>query len=522
MNLSDSILERGLASDSSQLALTREGETWTFARLRAESERTAGALAARGVGKGSRVAIMMENRPEYLSTLFGCAHLGAILATINLEFRASEIRYILDNAEPSVVVTDSSGARAFAAATSSGGLECPALELCGGASEPMFGDSFRDAVAAAPEVGPCAMAPEDPVLILYTSGTSAEPKAVLCTHGAEAWSAAAHAAVWGIGPEDTAVVPLTLAWAYGLATVTLSCLSAGSRAVLLPRFHPEALAAAIARERATLLFGVTTMFVMLRQFVEEAGEPVDMTSIRLALSAGERRDEETFRWFEDATGAAVSDAYAMSEVRPVMTYDPRVDPRPRPEACGRLVPGVEARLVGPDGEPVPRGEPGEAWLRSPGMFAGYFRQPELAAERLDANGWFGTGDILREDGDGYWYFVARSGELIRRAGANISPVEVQNVLARHPLVEDAAVVGIPDPLYGEAVAAVVVGAHGVAADEVVRSVRTYAREQLAEFKVPSVLRCVPAIPQTATGKFKRREIVELLAAGRTEAAVGGD
>jgi long-chain acyl-CoA synthetase len=159
--------------------------------------------------------------------------------------------------------------------------------------------------------------------------------------------------------------------------------------------------------------------------------------------------------------------------------------------------------------PAEAGQAGELWLRSPGMFREYFRQPALTSERRSTDGWFRTGDVFRQDPEGYWSFVARATEVIRRGGANVSPVEVQNALARHPRVRDVAVVGLPHPVYGEVVGAVVVGEFQ-SDEEASRELGEFGRRVLAEFKLPSVVRIVPEIPKGATEKFDRRAIAALL------------
>jgi acyl-coenzyme A synthetase/AMP-(fatty) acid ligase len=486
---------------------------WTFADLRAQSQGIAGALAARGVRQGDRVAIAMENRPEYLATLFGCAQLGAILATVNPDFRADEIQAILRNAEPACIVADRAGAVALQTAWANASIHrVPVLEIEEDGAL-VLGESYVQATASAGEGPSATIHPDDAILILYTSGSTAEPKGVVSTHRAEVWSAEAHRRIWHIGTGDGSLVTLPLAWAYGLATVTLSCLSAGAKVVLLPRFKPDTTLRALVDEPISHFFGVTTMFVMLGEYGRETGWAPTHLALRFTLSGGERRDNEAFAWFRDVTGVPVSDAYASTEVRPAITYDPWVDPVPREGSCGRIVPGVEAQLLGPTGNPVEPGEAGELWLRSTGMFREYFRQPALTADRRTADGWFRTGDIFQRSAEGYWSFTARATDVIRRGEANVSPVEVQNALVRHPRVRDIAVVGLPHPVYGEVVGAVVVGEFQ-SDEEALRELGEFGRHALAEFKLPSVIRVLPEIPRGATAKFDRRAIVALLAHAR--------
>jgi long-chain acyl-CoA synthetase len=515
VNLATAILKRGLARGREHPAIVHDGDTWSFDALKEASRRLAGALTEAGVHPGDRVAIAMQNRPEYYVALLACARIGAILATVHLDFGVEEVGYVLDNCEPACVLADRTGAELLARDPKLRSIAGPVLEIEQHGSTSFPGSvPLQEAVAGANTPPTLDVASSEPVLILYSSGTTARPKAVMSSHGAEAWSAEAHAKVWRITSEDRVVIPLTLAWAYGLATVGLSCLYAGATVVLMPRYTPHLLAETTERERVTLFFGVTTMFVMLANYARGQTQLPDMTSIRFALSGGERRDEEAFEWFRQTTGAAVSDAYAMSEVRPVLTYDPQVDPHPRPGVSGRLVPGVELKLCDERGDEVaPQGQ-GEAWVRSQGMFSGYFRQPELTSATLTADGWFRTGDILRDEGDSYYSFVARRDDIIRRAGANVSPVEVQNILVQHPLVADAAVTGVRHDVYGEEVGALVTLSAGEVPASIGDELRDFVAAHLASYKTPTIVRVIDAIPRNANGKFDRTTISRLLAEAR--------
>jgi long-chain acyl-CoA synthetase len=187
----------------------------------------------------------------------------------------------------------------------------------------------------------------------------------------------------------------------------------------------------------------------------------------------------------------------------VFAYDPARDPDPPIAACGRVVPGTDVRLVGPEGTEVPPGDPGELFARGPGQMLGYYRDPELTGS-VFVDGWFRTNDIARVDADGHYYIVGRASDMIVRGGVNVSPLEVERVLITHPAVTECAVVGAPDDAYGERVAAFVVLAEGAAAEP--DALREHCARQLAPFKVPSTVTVVPALPRGATGKVIRKEL----------------
>lgn len=511
MNLVNSILDEGSAAGLDRTALVCGQERWSYRRLRERTVRLAGALAAQGVGPGDRVVLMMQNRPDCVASLLACAHLGAILAPVNIELGVNEVQHAFANATPKVVLVDRVGATALAAIRDQAGIpSLPFLELPEPDGALVLGTSLEKALDGVRTSSPLDVPPDAPVLLLYTSGSTAVPKAVLWTHRGESWAAAAHAGIWRLNALDRVVVPLTLAWAYGLCTVTLSTLRAGATAILLPKFRPDELAWSVARERATRLFGVTTMYAMLDGFLQAAHPAPDLRSLEVIVT-DERPNAELFERLQRTCDARILETYAMSELRPVMTYDPMLDSRALAGSCGRVVPGVEVKLVDADGQEVGEGTAGELWARSPGMLKEYFRQPEATAARLTDDGWFKTADLFERARDGYWYFQGRASEVIRRGSANVSPREVERVLREHPKVTDVAVVGIKDPVFMEAVAALVVGDFQKDSDPTAE-LRQFAAHSLADFKIPTVIRCVPAIPKTATGKLDRRAAAKSLLA----------
>lgn len=307
---------------------------------------------------------------------------------------------------------------------------------------------------------------------------------------------------------DVVVVGLPLAWVYGLGTVSLPAFSAGAKVVLLTRFRPDDACKAISEHRATVFPGVTTMYGMIVGYAMSQQPHPDLSSIRLALSGGERRNEVAFSRFEELSGVPVFDVYASSEARPVFSYDPLVERRPIPGASGMLHPGVEAELRNEQGEPVPSGEVGELWIRSPSIIKEYFREPELTATRKDSRGWVRMGDLFRVDAQGHWFIEGRTTDMIIRGGANVSPAELEDHLVIHPKIREAIVLGRPDPKYGEEVVAFVVGEFS---DQEIaeRCVAEHCRGSIAEYKVPTTIKIIDKMPLGPTGKVDRRALKEM-------------
>jgi long-chain acyl-CoA synthetase len=494
-NLVD-LLMRSAARFPNREALRMDDRRWTYAEALAEVERVAGGLRALGVQPGDRVAIFAENGPEYIIAYLAVAKLGAILATINPSFQQVEIAYIVANAEPRVALVQPALEERFRQCCRDASQPLPPLVRLGGPA----GDgavAYDELRRAAPlrDTAPTRLA--DGVLICYTSGSTARPKPVFRSHGGDLCIAYSHARQWAFGPEDRQLIALPMAWLFGLTTGTLGCLSAGGTAIFVPHFNPVVVLEQMERWRITVYLGVMTMYVKLLQVAESAGRAYDLSALRLCIAGGEPRNEAVAERFSARFGAPILDTYAASECCPIITYDVARDARPRPGSCGRRVPETEIRLVDPQGRDVPRGEVGELLARGPGLFLGYYREPELTAQVL-RDGWFVSGDLLREDEDGYYYVVGRAKDLIIRGGANIAPAEVEAVIDAHPAVAEAAVVGVPDPVYGEQPKAFVVLRPGAAltADEV----QAHCRARLAAYKVPAWVEFVPELPKGATGK----------------------
>lgn len=234
----------------------------------------------------------------------------------------------------------------------------------------------------------------------------------------------------------------------------------------------------------------------------------DLTSIRLALSGGERRNEVAFSKFEGLSGVPVFDVYASSEARPVFSYDPLVEERPIPGASGMLHPGVEAELRNEQGQTVPRGEVGELWIRSPSILKEYFRKSELTATRKDSRGWVRMGDLFRVDPQGHWFIEGRTTDMIIRGGANVSPAELEDHLVINPKIREAVVLGRPDSKYGKEVVAFLVGdfTDEAAAEECVIE---HCRGSIAEYKIPTSVKVMDRMPLGPTGKVDRRALREI-------------
>jgi long-chain acyl-CoA synthetase len=472
-------------------AATDTTTTLTFGELHDEVGRLAGGLDALGSEASWRVALVADNSVAHLAAALAVWRAGATLVTIYPSSTAAEVEYALDHSRPSLVVA---ATRVFEVVRAAGDrLGIRVLELAA--------DGSIDGLPEAPSLTAGGADPQALALICYTSGSTSRPKAVMHSHAGLMGAAAAYADVWHLGAGDVTLVSLPLAWAFGLVTTSMAALSGGGHVVLLARSDPAALLSNLAEHEVTFFAGVTTVFVKMIDAVHDDPSLPRPTRLRLCISGGEPRNDAAFARWHELTGCPVHDVYAASECFPVVTYDPIRDPLPVPGAAGRVVPQADLRVVD-----------GEALVRGPALMLGYLDDPELTAASLTDDGWYRTGDLVEVDERGYVYVRGRLSDMIIRGGANVSPAEVEAVLLTHPGVREAAVVGLPDPSYGEQVVAVVVPEAGTdRLDE--RQLAEHCAGALAGYKRPARFVVVPHLPRNAnTGKVQRRQVAAELAA----------
>lgn len=467
----------------------------TYDELAAAVEISAGNLAARGIAPGQRVLFVAENTGEYIIAALTVWRLGAVVATAYATSGPDELRYIIGNCDPAMVLTGGSVEAAVRTTVAASNPATPVIPikqvLTGSAPAP-----------AAPEA-----AAQEAGYICYTSGTSSHPKPVVHSQARLIQAAEIYAKTWHIRSDDRVIVAVPLAWAFGLITAAVCALCKGATIVIVEKFRPQAVLDVMEKERITMFLGVTTLFVKLLAYARESGIEHFGRTLRFCLSGGEPRNEPAFAEWTSRTGCAVHDVYAATESFPAVTYDPVSDPKPLPGSAGRVVDGVKLRLVRPDGSAAPAGEEGEAQWHGHATMLGYWRLPELTAVAMTDDGWYRSGDRVRIDEAGYVHVLGRYSDVIVRGGANVSPAEVEYVLDQHPSVVKSVVVGLPDPDYGQAVAAAVLLAPGVALDAA--ALQKHCLERLAKYKAPTVIRTLKTLPTTANGKMKRRDVLSL-------------
>jgi long-chain acyl-CoA synthetase len=499
MNDPDTIvgrIDRFAAKDPGKPAVVFGDRSITYGQLADASVRLAGVLQAQGVAPGERVCLLAGNAPEYLIFYHAVLRCGAALFPVNAELTVSEIAFIIGHAAPALVVCDEAHRAPLDAALAESQRTVASAVL-----EALVAESQRedDVTGALPP-----RRPHDLALVIYTSGTTSLPKGVPATDLIELRAADAFAQVWNVEADDLFVCALPLSFLFGLHTAMTVAFAQGATVLLFDRFHPVRVLESIERHRATVMLGVPTMYAMMLEHVAQTGRRYDLGSVRMSASSGAPLAVATRSALGQALGLQVQDYYALSECRPIFSF--RADRQDEvPEgSVGAVVPGVEVRIVDDRGAEVAEGGTGSILVRSPTLMAGYFRDAERSAAAL-VDGWFLTGDLGRQDAEGFFYISGRTRDQVISGGQKISAVEVENVLLQHPAVAQAAVVGEPDEKYGELLKAVLVLRAGARTDE--DALRAHCSERLAGYKQPRLYSIRDALPTSPAGKVLKRELV---------------
>lgn len=476
----------------------------TFLELHSASDRIATALKQAGVMIGDRVAICLPNCSEFVAIFLAIVKCGGVALPINMHLSAAEIGLIFDDAEP-VAVFFGDKERPVV----SGIVEGTAIRRFTVGVEHHEGEIALSKALDCKSIPMAVPATHDDCVISYTSGTTGRPKGAIVTQAnyivANGFLNAIH---WGLSQEDRILVTTPLAHRTAFARVG-NMIILGCTLFVMPRFDAEEAARIIEQERISVISIVPTVGRMLLPLIE--ANPQRFSSLRLLVATGEAFPVDVKRRISAAIPAlgifsffAMTEAGALTMLRPADQFE-------HGESVGRVTPGVEIRLVGNNQKDVPEGEAGEIWVRSgvPGqylIFREYFRQPEATRDAFE-DGWFKTGDIGRFDRDHYLHIVDRKKDMVLSGGYNIYSKEVELALIRHSSVADAAVIGVSDEVYGEAVAAFVQLESGAStsADELVK----WCTSELAAYKKPRHVVFLDELPRTSTGKVTKDKLRKL-------------
>jgi acyl-coenzyme A synthetase/AMP-(fatty) acid ligase len=480
VNFIEDVLERFPASKPALVAISADGErrVWHFGELIARSAGLSGAFAARGVRRGDVVMTLVGNRVEWVLAMLACWRMGAIALPCNPQLRRQDLESRIAVASPAVCVSE----QAFLGEMPDG-VECMTMA---DVTDALDEDRPQETPADLER-----LEPDDPALIIFTSGTTGEPRGALHTQSyltgqrlqAEHW--------YGALDGELAWCTAAPGWSKSSRNAFVAAWLAGAAALIHDaRFDPDERLAVIERERVNVLCQAPTEYRMIARRAEVRPLP----SVRRMVSAGEALDPGVVNHFSEVTGIEIHDGYGQTETGPIIGSQPGDEPRPG--SMGRPLPGVEIRVA-----------TGELQLRAttcPTFFAGYIdadRGPELTDGE-----WWSTGDYVRHDDDGTLWFEGRGDDIIISAGYRIGPSEVESALAGHPAVAEAAAVPAPDPERGAVVKAIVVLRDRDPSDDLARELQEHVKSVTAPYKFPRIVEFADELPKTPSGKVKRAEL----------------
>jgi long-chain acyl-CoA synthetase len=488
-------------------AVVVEGTPYTYEALRDASLRLAGELRAAGLQRGDRVAIHMDNSWPCVVSIFGTLLAGGVFMVVNPQTKADKLRYILNDSAAKVLVTDGRLSRVFLPVLG----DAPSVQcvICSGIQpEPPLPEIVRferivsDATPSVPHPG---VIPVDLAALIYTSGSTGDPKGVMMTHQAMTFTVGSLMEYLRLDEQDRIMNFLPLAFDYGLYQLLLT-VRLGATLVLERSFtYPARILERLTKEGVTVFPGVPTVYMSMVGM--HARSPLAFPSVRrvtstaAALSAGiVPRLREIF------PNALVFRMYGLTECKRVSYLEPELIDE-KPDSVGRAIPGTEVFLLSEDGGPVLSGEVGVLHVRGPHVMLGYWNQPDLTAHmlkpgRLPGERVLCTQDFFKMDGDGFLFFVGRSDDIIKTRGEKVSPIEVENCLHGLPGVREAAVIGIPDELLGEAIRAFVALDEGATWTE--EQIKAYCLSKLENFMVPKEVILLAELPKTAAGKIRKK------------------
>ncbi|WP_147106814.1 long-chain-fatty-acid--CoA ligase [Nesterenkonia populi] len=483
--------------------------SWSYQEVDQAADLVAANLQGLGLPPGTKIGVQLPNLPQFLFAYFGLVRAGYIMVPLNPLCSVREVKFMLENADCEVMITaDAVAGEALKAAQQVG--EIPVYVVQTGSTERPEGTrDFTELLAPQPAADMASTQADDTSIIVFTSGTTGTPKGAELSHFGIYMNSTVAAERMGLGPNDKTLAMLPFFHVYGLTSVLNVSVNNGATMILLPRFDPLAALDLIEEHRVVRFSAVPSMLIAM---IDAGTSGRDLSSVERVTSGGSALPGEALRRFEAAfPEATVIEGYGLSESTSSVSVNISREER-KILSIGKPLWGTECRVVGPDGEALPRGQDhvGELTFRGPTIMKGYYKNPQATEEAL-REGWLYTGDMGYMDEDGFLFVVDRKKELIIRNGYNVYPREVEEVIATHPEIIEVAVVGKPDRQHGQEIVAVVSVREGAAVTP--EEITAHAKESLAAYKYPREVHIRRSLPKSATGKVRKREITKDLAAG---------
>jgi len=511
-----SIIAESAARRPDAAALIVGEEVTTYGQLWDQTRAYAGALSARGVGAGDAVAVLIPNVADFARVYYAVLSLGGVVVPIHALLKAHEIEYVLrDSAAALLVCAAPLMAEGAEGAAKAGVDVLTVLASEGGDGAPRLED---EAKVATPVTSFVPRRPQDTATILYTSGTTGQPKGALGTHLALLMQVQVLLiSTFDVRDDDVLFGGLPLFHTFGQTCVLNVGLTAGATIVMCPRFTGDAALDLLEKHGITIFFGVPTMYIAL---LEAAKNNPARPELRYGISGGASLPVAVLDKFREVFGSEIHEGYGLTETSPVASFN-HVGKTPRAGTIGTAIWGVDIEVARTETldsiELLPRGELGELVIRGHNLFKGYLNRPDATAEAV-IDGWFRTGDLGIKDDDGYLRIVDRKKDMIIRNGYNVYPREIEEIICQHPDVVSAAVFGVPHERHGEEVAAAVIATPGSMLTPTELS--EYIRSRAASYKYPRIVNIVPELPMGPSGKILKRELAtEYLTAASRQGSI---
>jgi long-chain acyl-CoA synthetase len=473
----------------------------SYADLESRLDRVASTLTRLGVKPGDRLAMSISNRVEFVETMFGAMRAGVVPVPLNTKLGADALRYVIEDSGAVGAVVEKAANANVPLIVEDLGLNPRIMLDAEDKGWPSYEGQLSSSDAA---FAPPALPPDHMAFLPYTSGSTGKPKGVVLTHAGQRWWLDCLQRYWPMPAETRALVAVPLYHKNAMAGAIKPMLAAGGSVVLLPDFKPARFLRALSDYRCTHASGVPAVFTLLLQ-ERDLIASLDFSSLKGLKIGSAPTPMELLDAVEAAFGAPVTESYGLTEGGPVM-IGPPIDGHPVPRgSCGVVWPEGEVKLVTPEGQESPTY--GELWVRNPGVTPGYYRLPQVNRERLK-DGWLKTGDVFERDADGFFYFKGRTDDMFNSGGENVYPLEVENMLLRHPAVAEASVVAVPHAIKGEVPVALVVKAKG----------RDVGEEELKQFCLangpayahPRRIDFVAELPLNGPGKIDRKVVQRMM------------
>lgn len=498
-----------------QTALISPDERITYRQLHIRAQAAAALLHGMGLRKGERIALYTLNSPVWFELFIGAAQLGLVVVPLNVRLSAPELQFQLQDSGAVALAVGPEFVDSVAAVTAGSAVQhVICLEGGSGQWPKLTTLSYPQPDGAPPPA--VELSPESPLLIVYTSGTTGRPKGAVLTHQNLFFNALNNNAGLGLTAEDVILTVLPLFHVGGIGLFATPALLAGGTVVLPRRFEPAEALRLIERERVTVMMTVPTIMQGLLDAYDASSQRPDLSSCRCFVTGGAPCPAELFARAAQA-GLPFGQGFGMTETAPTLFLQPEMAVARgrlpgatigRPGTIGKPVLFMAVKLLDLDGREVAPGEVGELCVRGGNLFSGYWNLPEATAQAFTPDGYFRSGDLARVDAEGYYMIMGRRKEMLISGGENVYPLEVEQALQAHPALAEVAVVGIPDPKWGEVPAAAFTCRPGLTVTPA--ELAAWARERLANYKVPKRWLRLGALPRTAIGKVVKPELTRLL------------